>query len=161
MDGVLLLNVTSEAIRIISLQRAIVLVLQNKAEIIEASKSEIRSVSVSIPKPEVIRLKYYVKIPYRSRIPVSNRAVLARDNHKCGYCGIKATTVDHVVPRCKGGTHTWDNVIASCIKCNTKKGSKTLEALGWSISKKLESPPTKTWIIIGNADYVSRWGNYI
>lgn len=159
--GVLLLNATYEAIRVISLKRAVVLVLQEKAEIVEAGDTEIRSATSSVPKPEVIRLKYYVKIPYKSRVPLSNRAVLNRDKYKCAYCGAKANTVDHVQPKSKGGKHEWTNVVAACKSCNSKKADKTLQQLGWKLPFTPEAPTARTWIVVGTIENAQAWSEWL
>lgn len=157
MSTVLLLNASWEALRAIPMKRAVCLVLQDKAEIVESNGTSIRSVSISIPKPEVIRLKYYVKVPPRKRVPLSNKAILLRDNYRCGYCGLHATTIDHILPKSKGGNHTWENCISACSKCNTKKGSKILSELGWTLNKQPEPPSMKAWIF---TQYPGRWTNY-
>lgn len=166
--GVLLLNATYEAIRVIPLKRAVVLVLQEKAEIIEAADTYVRSSAIVMPHPEVIRLKYYVKIPYKSKVPLSNRAVLNRDKYKCAYatqnpktCMGRATTVDHVHPKAKGGQHEWTNVVASCKKCNSKKADKTLTELGWELSFSPGVPTAKTWIVVGSPERAEAWSEYL
>jgi 5-methylcytosine-specific restriction endonuclease McrA len=165
--GVLLLNASYEPLRVINLHRAVVLVLQEKAEIIESDGGQIRSESVSISKPEVIRLKYYVKIPYRSRVPLTNRAVLNRDRYECAYqgqntfCQGKATTVDHVKPKAKGGRHEWTNVVGSCKKCNSKKADKTLEDLGWALPFVPGPPTAKTWIVVTSAEKLDEWSEWL
>lgn len=159
--GVLLLNATYEAIRVIPMKRAVVLVLQEKAEIVESTGENIRSAHISMPQPEVIRLKYYVKIPYKSRVPLSNRAVLNRDKYKCAYCGKKGNTVDHVHPKAKGGKHEWTNVVAACGKCNSKKADKTLQEMGWELSFKPEAPTAKTWIVVGTPERAEAWADWL
>jgi 5-methylcytosine-specific restriction endonuclease McrA len=159
--GVLLLNASYEAIRIIPLHRAVILVLQEQAEIVEAGEGDIRSQHVSLPRPEVIRLKYFVKIPYRSRVPLSNRAVLNRDKYTCAYCGKRASTVDHVHPKAKGGKHEWTNVVAACKGCNSKKADKTLEQMGWTLSFKPEAPHAKTWIVVGSPEKAEEWSEWL
>lgn len=159
--GVLLLNATWEAIRVISFKRAVVLVLQEKAEIIESGENDIRSADFSMPRPEVIRLKYYVKIPYKSRVPLSNRAVLNRDKFTCAYCGKRATTVDHVLPKAKKGKHEWSNVVAACKTCNSKKADKTLEQLGWELGFVPGPPTAKTWIVVGTPERAEAWADYL
>jgi 5-methylcytosine-specific restriction endonuclease McrA len=158
--GVLLLNATYEAIRVVSLKRAVVLVLQEKAEIIEAS-GDIKSANFTMPRPEVIRLKYYVKIPFKSKVPLSNRAVLNRDKYLCAYCGNKASTVDHVMPKAKGGKHEWTNVVAACKKCNSKKADKTLEQIGWVLPFVPNAPSAKTWIVVGTPERAQAWSSWL
>ena len=88
MSGVLLLNATYEPLRVLSLKRAVVLLLEEKAEMIEESDEMIRSENMSVPRPKVIRLRYFVKIPYRKKVPLSNKTVLVRDKFICAYCGM-------------------------------------------------------------------------
>lgn len=147
----LLLNASFEPIRVLDTKRAIVLVLQDKAEIVSEGDTEYRSSSVSIAAPSVIRLKYYVQIPYRSKIAISRRGVLSRDNFVCQFvgCNNKATTIDHVMPRSKGGAHAWENVVAACQKCNAKKADKTMEQLGWKLKKQPKAPKAQGWVLIG------------
>lgn len=131
---VLLLNATYEPICFVSLKRAVILVLQNKAEIVEQAegiRKVVRAEKVALPFPLVIRLVNYVRLPYRKNIPLTRRTLLARDNHTCQYCGNadRDLTLDHIVPRSRGGQTEWTNIVAACGPCNRKKGSKlTAEA---------------------------------
>jgi len=168
MSGVLLLNASWEPLRVINLHRAIILVLQEKAEIVETGDGEVRSTGeFSVPYPEVIRLRYYVKIPYRSKVPLSNRAVLNRDRYRCAYCEGKATTVDHIVPKALGGRHEWTNVVAACKRCNQKKSNKTLEELKplnpelWTLKNKPVVPTAKTWIVVANPSKIDAWADWL
>lgn len=165
MSGVLLLNATYEALRVVPLKRAVVLVLQEKADVIETAEGEIRSANFSMPRPEVIRLRYFVKIPYKSRVPLSNRAVLNRDNWTCSYCGKKLSkkngTVDHVRPKALKGDHDWTNVVAACTKCNSKKADKTLQDLGWKLSFKPEAPMAESWIVVANPEDAEAWAQWL
>jgi 5-methylcytosine-specific restriction endonuclease McrA len=166
--GVLLLNATYEPIRVVTLKRAVVLILQEKVDIVEqAGELEIHSQDVTIPKPEVIRLRYYVKIPYKSRVPLSNRAVLNRDKFTCAYCGKRASTVDHVHPKAKKGPHDWTNVVAACKKCNSKKADNTLEHMQemygdkWKLKFTPAAPTARTWIVVGTPERAEAWAEYL
>ena len=101
-----------------------VLVLREKAEVLETNGQVFRSERASIDAPSVIRLRYFVKIPYRARASLTRRAVFARDDWTCQYCGKAAENVDHVLPRSKGGEHRWENVVASCRPCNSRKENR-------------------------------------
>lgn len=130
---VLVLNATYEPLSIVSVKRAVILLLKEKAELIEAAEAKLRAENFVIPRPLVIRLVYYVKIPRRMSLPVTRRTVLARDHYTCQYCGEmpirQELTLDHVVPRSRGGKTTWENVVVACQKCNGRKGNRTpLEA---------------------------------
>lgn len=160
--AVLLLNASWEPLRVIPAKRAIVLLLQEKAEVIHEGDEEYHSASTSINVPTVIRLKYFVQIPFRSRIPLSNGAVLLRDERKCAYCDKrKATTVDHVIPKSRGGQHTWDNVVAACRPCNARKSNKTLAELGWTLSYEPRVPNGSMWLLVGLRERSDVWDTYL
>ena len=148
MNGVLVLNASYEPLNIVSVQRAIVLLLKEKAELVEAAKAKIRAERLQMEVPLVIRLVTYVPIPRRLPLPLSRRTVLARDMYTCQYCGTTGIplTIDHVVPRSRrtpehpnGGASAWDNCVAACFPCNTRKGNRTPEEAGM----KLLNPPSK------------------
>lgn len=147
--GVLLLNATYEPLRVIQFKRAIALVLQEKAEVVTARDEYVQTAGGELlERPDVIRLKYYVKIPFKAQVPLNNRAVLNRDNFMCVYCGDKANTIDHVHPRSKGGQHDWGNVVAACRRCNGIKADKTLAELGWELPVVPAPPEARTWIVL-------------
>ncbi|MGI9099753.1 MAG: HNH endonuclease [Solirubrobacteraceae bacterium] len=108
------------------------LLLKEKAEIVEHSTYELRSEHSTIPRPVVIRLVTFVKVPRDThRRKITRRAVFARDGWTCQYCGSRSSlTVDHVIPRSKGGTSTWDNIVASCAPCNRRKGDALPQKVG-------------------------------
>jgi 5-methylcytosine-specific restriction endonuclease McrA len=123
MGKVLVLNASYEPLNITSWRRAVVLLIKGKAEQVEHNG---RSVYADFPLPTVIRLRHYVRVPYKE-IPLTRRNILHRDNHACQYCGYSgdSLTLDHVLPRSKGGGDTWENMVAACVQCNVKKGSRT------------------------------------
>ena len=124
---VLVLNASFEPINVCTVRRAAVLILKQKAEVLEGSQKRLRSERMSMTKPVVIRLVTYVKVPRDvHRRKITRKAVLARDSWTCQYCGSNKSglTVDHVVPRSRGGPSTWENIVASCAPCNRKKGNK-------------------------------------
>ena len=84
-----------------------------------------------LPIPAVVRLARYVKVPYKPEVPLTRKGVLARDGHRCVYCGAAATSLDHVVPRSRGGPHVWENVVAACSRCNHAKADRSVADLGW------------------------------
>ena len=150
--GVLLLNATYEPLRVIPFRRAIALVLQEKADVVETIPDR-KIISASgkevMERPDVIRLNYYVKIPYKAQVPLNNKAVLNRDKFTCAYCDNKANTIDHVHPRSKGGKHEWTNVVAACRKCNGIKSDRLLEEMpGWELKFKPQPPEARTWIVL-------------
>ncbi|MFI6350851.1 HNH endonuclease [Streptomyces sp. NPDC050560] len=131
MRETLVLNASFEPLSTVTMNRAIVLVLQNKAVVEQAHPAlRVRGALVDLPVPRVIRLCRYVRVPFRRRAPWSRRGVLVRDQHRCAYCGRRATTVDHVVPRSQGGADSWLNTVASCSQDNHRKADRTPEQAG-------------------------------
>jgi 5-methylcytosine-specific restriction endonuclease McrA len=146
-NEVLLLNGDFTPVMALRLNRAVNLVLEGKAEVLAERETLFRSASFNMPTPSVIRLNYVAKIPFRTKLPVTRRHVLARDHGVCAYCNGVATTVDHVFPRSRGGRHCWENVVASCLPCNSKKDNKTLDQLGWHLDKaRLFAPTRNLWL---------------
>lgn len=123
MGKVLVLNASYEPLNITSWKRAVVLIIKDKAEQVEHNG---KMVYENFPLPSVIRLRQYIRVPY-TEIPLTRRHVLQRDEQTCQYCGYQGDdlTMDHVVPRSKGGQDSWDNIVAACVKCNVKKGDRT------------------------------------
>ena len=125
---VLVLNATYEPIHVCTVRRATVLLLKAKAELVERGELAVRSERLALERPVVIRLVAYVRIPRDvHRRKITRKAVLARDSWTCQYCGSErlGLTVDHVIPRSRGGESVWENIVASCAPCNRKKGNKT------------------------------------
>lgn len=165
MGDVLVLNATYEPLSIISVKRAVILLLKEKAELVEAAQAMLRSENFSLPRPLVIRLVYFVKIPHRISLPVTRRGVLARDHYTCQYCGTmpprKDLTIDHVLARSRGGKTTWENVVAACERCNGRKGNRTPSEANMS----LLSPPRRPRYIaiaaLSNLETREAWGKYM
>jgi 5-methylcytosine-specific restriction endonuclease McrA len=163
MSRTLVLNASFEPIAVVDVGRAVVLVLTEKATVVEEGAGVLRSPSTTIPAPAVIRLSRYVRIPYRAQVPVSNRNVLARDNFRCVYCRrAKATTVDHVVPRSRGGAHKdWAHLRAACRACNHRKSDRLLSELGWPTPAPASTPTSRAWLIVGVAKRDAAWDPYL
>lgn len=161
MQATLLLNASYEPMRLIPLRKALVLVIADKAEVIEEGHQLFRSPRSSMRAPSVIRLLRYVQVPYKRRATLNLRAVLARDRGTCQYCGGKAASIDHVLPRAKGGAHVWENVVAACLRCNNKKADKTLVQLGWVLPRKPFAPKDTRWILLGVAAVEPAWETYL
>ena len=127
MNQVLVLNSDFTPLNVTSLQKSVKLVLKGKAEILKENIEKILTTSGECVRPLIIRLLNYVK--FRTKpIKISRHRIYARDNHQCVYCGSKKSlTIDHVIPRSKGGLNTWTNMVTSCFSCNVKKGDKSLE----------------------------------
>src|SRR5580658_3479870 len=113
---VLLLNVTYEPLTTVGLRRAVCLVLGDKAEIVHNDPGGrlLHSAAIEVVTPSVIRLRRYIRIPQRNRVPLTRAALMRRDNYKCAYCARHAETIDHVIPRSRGGGHAWENCVAAC-----------------------------------------------
>lgn len=161
MDRALVLNASYEPICVVPLRRAVVLVLAEKAEVVSAGDGAVRAVSCSVPLPAVIRLTRYVRIPYRSGTTLTRRAVLARDRYRCAYCEKRATTVDHVIPRSRGGGNVWENVVAACRTCNGRKDDRTPEEAGMKLRFKPFVPAGTTALIVGIGRIDESWEPYL
>src|SRR5947209_8524725 len=149
---VLVLNATYEPINVCTVRRAVVLLLKEKAEVIEHSAWGLRSASCTINRPVVIRLVSYVRIPRDThRRKITRRAVFARDGWMCQYCGSRSNlTVDHVVPRSKGGPSTWENIVASCAPCNRRKGDLLLGHAGMALRRAPRPPGPQIFIQVAS-----------
>lgn len=159
----LVLNQTYEPLTICNLKKAIKLLYLNKAEIIETSNGRVvSSIQKSIPVPSVIRLKYFVHRPFRTAI-LNRKNILRRDQYKCAYCGRGdlPMTIDHIIPKTRGGQDTWENLVAACVVCNNKKGNRTPE----EANMKLLIKPYKPSHIIFLKNFAGRiddkWKSYL
>ncbi len=139
MGQVLVLNASYEPLNVCSVRRAHVLVFKGKAEVVEHLGRPLRSAAERFVWPHVIRLLAYVRVPKSVQRKISRRALFARDGWRCAYCGTAGgrLTLDHIVPRSRGGESTWENVVTSCAPCNLRKGNRALEDVGM----RLHSPP--------------------
>ncbi len=165
MGEVLVLNATYEPVSVVSVRRAVVLLLKEKAELIEAAEAMLRSESFSLPVPLVIRLVYFVKIPPRITLPVTRRGVLSRDHYTCQYCGAtpsrKDLTVDHVIPRSRGGKTTWENVVAACNRCNGRKGNRTPAEANLKLLSQPQRPRYVAIATLSTVETKQVWQKYI
>jgi 5-methylcytosine-specific restriction endonuclease McrA len=98
--------------------------------------------------PSVIKLCTYVRVPYRARVPMTRAALMHRDRYRCGYCGARAETIDHVVPRSRGGEHCWENCVACCALCNHRKADRLLSELGWKLRAAPRAPRGQHWRLL-------------
>lgn len=157
---VLVLNAGYEPLSLVSVRRAIVLLLREKAELIEATQQMLHSSSAALPIPLVIRLVHYVKLPHR-RVPPTRAAVMLRDLHTCQYCGEmpgrQDLTVDHVIPRSRGGAHSWQNLVTACKRCNQKKGSLTPDEAMMQLIRKPFEPSYIALVLLSNPVAAERW----
>ncbi|CAA9231472.1 MAG: HNH endonuclease family protein [uncultured Acidimicrobiales bacterium] len=157
----LVLNATYEPLCVVSARRAVVLVLSEKAEVLHDSDEDMRSERLALKVPSVIRLRYFVKVPFRRRSALNRRAVFARDGGRCQYCGGAAESIDHVVPRAKGGAHTWENVVAACRACNTAKRDRLLSETSMVLRRRPSVPRELTWITVAVGTIPPHWEPYL
>lgn len=139
---VLILNQSYEPISVCSAKRAILMLILTKAELVAQKDGRyLHSPRFTFPFPSVIRLLKYYRVPYRI-IELSRKNILRRDNYRCQYCGkkMKTLTIDHVIPKSRGGTDSWDNLVAACVKCNNEKGSRTPEEAEMTLLRKPRKP---------------------
>jgi 5-methylcytosine-specific restriction endonuclease McrA len=160
---VLVLNATYEPINVCTVRRAVVLLLKDKAEVIEHGEHELHSATSSLTRPFVIRLVSYVRIPRDThRRKITRRAVFARDRWTCQYCGSRSNlTVDHVVPRSKGGPSSWENIVASCAPCNRRKGNALLRQVGMQLLRPPRTPSPDVFIHVASPTIPAAWRQYL
>ncbi len=142
MSKALLLNASYEPLHVVSTRRALGLILAGKADLVEAGDGEWRSASHTFPVPLVLRLRYMVRIPFTARVPLNRKTLKVRDDGKCqvASCRASGTTIDHVVPRSRGGDHSWTNVVLMCSDHNLQKADRLLSELGWRLKAVPRAP---------------------
>jgi 5-methylcytosine-specific restriction endonuclease McrA len=162
MGRALILNASFEPLSVVPARRAVVLVTRGRATVIAQYDEVWHSVSRAFPVPSVVRLNAYIRIPFERTVPVSRRAVFGRDSHRCQYCGGAAENLDHVVPRSRGGLHSWENVVACCRRCNVRKGDRLPGEVGLSLMRR-PTPPSRYGWIYASAGYVLEpsWQPYL
>ena len=109
----------------------------------------------------VIRLRYMVRAPRRRVAAVSRRAVFSRDDYRCQYCGNHADSIDHVVPRSRGGRDVWDNLAAACRPCNSRKRDRTPDEAGMRLLRPCHAPRPTAWIVVGGTLVPETWKPYL
>ncbi|GAA4350341.1 HNH endonuclease [Microbacterium rhizosphaerae] len=158
----LVLNAGYEPLAIVSFKRALVLVMNDKATIVERMEEDpVWGTQRSYDRPVVILLTRYVRLPGGRRVPVTRRGVLRRDSHRCAYCGKAAATIDHVLPRSRGGADSWENLVACCLRCNNVKGDKTPQEMGWELRLMPRPPQGAHWTVRGTERTDPRWEPYL
>ena len=157
----LLLNASLEPLCVVSVHRAVTLVLSGKATILEMDARMLRSERSAVPLPLVLCLTRYVHVPVRRAVAPTRRTVLQRDGHRCAYCGGGADTVDHVHPRSRGGRHEWSNVVAACGRCNHRKADRLLREIGWELSFVPRAPRGVAALIGGAFVDEPTWSPYL
>lgn len=157
----LLLNASREPLCVVSLHRAVTLVLSGKAVVLESDGRYLHSASFALPMPQVLCLTRYVHVPYRAAVAPTRRTVLHRDGHRCAYCAGPADTVDHVHPRSRGGVHEWTNVVAACSRCNHKKADRLLSELGWQLLVTPTAPRASAALLMAAVRPHPSWHPYL
>mgnify|MGYP003583040890 CR=1 FL=1 len=134
-DGVVVLNASFEPLGIVPLSRALVFLMRERAVIVDAVPGRtVRSAEAEFPVPRVVQFREMVRVPYRwGTVPWTRRGLLERDNFECCYCGKRALTVDHVLPKSRGGRDSWLGCVAACHRCNNVKADRTPEEAGMTM----------------------------
>jgi 5-methylcytosine-specific restriction endonuclease McrA len=161
---VLVLNASYEPINVCTVRRATVLLLKSRAELLERGEGAIHSERLELDRPCVIRLQRYVRIPRDvHRRKITRKAVLARDAYTCQYCGREAAslTVDHVIPRSRGGQSVWENIVASCAPCNRKKGNRLPREAAMHPANRPRPPGPTVFIRIASPRIPVAWEPYL
>jgi 5-methylcytosine-specific restriction endonuclease McrA len=160
---VLVLNASYEPLQLMGVKRAVGLVLAAKAHVIEAGAEKLHSASCAIDRPVVIRLSRYVNVPYRT-VPCTRRGIMLRDNFTCQYCGDQLPahqlTLDHIVPRARGGRTTWENTVAACRQCNGKKADQTLHSARMTL-RSTPIQPTRAGMMRHMLSQNPAWERYL
>lgn len=163
MGDVLVLNASYEPLNITSWRRAMVMLLKGKAEGLEHDSS--RSIRPDLLQPTVIRLRQFVRVPYR-QVPLTRRNIFHRDDHTCQYCGCGngPLSVDHVLPRSRGGSDTWENVTTACLPCNVRKANRTPREAAMPLIRQPRRPPSTLGFEASRqirAGVHSEWAKYV
>lgn len=158
----LVLNAGYEPLAVVSFKRALVLVLGGKASIVASDEGNpVTGISGQWDRPSVIILRRYVKVPTGRNVPVSRRGVLRRDGQRCAYCSGSATTIDHVIPRSRGGADSWENLVACCLRCNNLKGDRTPHEMGWPLRIVPRPPHGTAWLVRGVERTQPQWEEFL
>jgi 5-methylcytosine-specific restriction endonuclease McrA len=163
-NRVLVLNSSYEPLNVCTVRRAVVLLLKDKAECLEIGKRQLHSESMTLPHPVVIRLVSYVRVPRDSRKrKITRRAVFARDSWTCQYCGQHkpGLTVDHVIPRSRGGESVWENIVAACASCNRRKGNRLPREASMHPKRRPRPPGPLVFIRISSPRIPNTWERYL
>ncbi len=160
---VLVLNANYEPLNVCTTRRAVGLMLTGRAEMIVDGRGEIHTASSVYPLPSIVRLSRMVHRP-RMRVKLTRREIFRRDNHRCQYCArhSSALTVDHVIPRHRGGPHSWDNLVTACPVCNRRKGGRTPQEAGMRLlSAPKEPAPSPVYIFGHLLEEHDEWRDYL
>ncbi len=155
----LVLNATLQPLAVVPARRAVVLVLKDKADVLHTNGVVFRSEMIEMAAPSVVKLRYFVHVPYRAHAALTRRAVFARDGWRCQYCGAQAENLDHVMPKSRGGQHSWDNVVASCRRCNSRKENRLPHEVGLRLHRHPSVPSDGLRLSLGRLE--PEWEAYL
>ena len=160
--AVLVVNQNYEPLNICDVRRAVVLLHRGKAELLLNGRGELRTTRTSVPIPSVIRLVYMVKRPFMKR-RMARREVFMRDRYTCLYCGKqpRELTLDHVVPRYRGGPHSWENVVSACIPCNHRKADHTPAEAGMRLLREPKAPRANPYSLFQHRVVSDEWRPFL
>ncbi len=157
----MVLNASYEYLNVTSVKRAMKLLYKNKAEVVETvSDKVITTASQSFRFPSVIRMLYYIRRPFKE-VPLTRKNILLRDRYTCQYCGKPGNTVDHVVPRSRGGEDSWTNCVCACSSCNRRKNNRTPSEAGMTLLWKPRRPSRIHWVLKGKTKPPKGWEVYL
>lgn len=162
-EPVLVLNANYEPLNVCTTRRALTLLVAGKAEMLANGRGYVHTVRLTLPRPSVIRLGHIVKRP-RPRVRLSKREIFRRDNFTCQYCGARASrlTIDHLVPRHRGGEHRWDNLVAACPTCNLRKGGRTVQEARMALQRVPREPvATVVYLFSPHLEHNRDWEAYL
>jgi 5-methylcytosine-specific restriction endonuclease McrA len=160
---VLVLNQNYEPLNVCDVRRAVGMLIGGKAEIVENGRGELHFAGGALPFPSVIRLAYLIRRP-RPRVRLTRREIFRRDNYTCQYCGQSShsLTMDHVIPRFRGGPQTWDNLVSACPTCNRRKGSRTPEEAHMALlHRPFEPRPTVLYLFGSHLEDNESWLKFL
>ena len=160
---VLLLNASCEPLRLITVRRALGMVISGRAVMVEAGSGHVHSASKAHPVPLVVRLCHMVRIPFAARVPLNRRTLTKRDNGRCQVAGCTdaGSTIDHVVPRSRGGRHEWSNVALMCVAHNRAKSDRLLSELGWQLKRAPRPPAPSCALLEVGEEPIEAWAIYL
>ena len=163
MSEVLVLNSTYEAMNVTSFQRAVKLIFAGKAEILHNRDRIIASTTFQMRLPSIIRMLYYIRRPMQ-KVALTKKNVLIRDDYTCQYCGLhgeRLMTVDHILPKSKGGPSTWENLCCACMRCNNRKNNRTPEDANMHLKRKPRQPKYIPWIQVKRNTLPGEWHKFL
>jgi 5-methylcytosine-specific restriction endonuclease McrA len=163
VTDVLVLNFTYEALNITSFQRAVKLIFSGKAEVVHGRDRLLVSPTFEMRMPSIIRMLYYIRRPSQ-KVALTKKNILLRDDYTCQYCGLRGErlmTVDHVIPRSKGGPSTWENLVCACMRCNNRKNNRTPEHANMAMRRKPRTPKYIPWIRVKRNTLPGEWHKFL